>query len=430
MGAEVHRVSFNRGDEAEWGETGPLHRFKGSLTSYRDALDRLLEAHQVTDLVLYGESRPMHAHAVQAARSRGLVCHLFEEGYLRPSWITYERFGTNGHSRLREISLSQMVESIRSNQPNAEAQEDGWGDYHAHIWQSARYYAHLLLPSRQYNRAPRRGDLSLWHELTNYIFRFSAAPWRCFVHERRAKRIAAREGTYHLVLLQLPFDCSMQCHSPFSSSAEFVTECLSAFASGGTKQDCLVFKSHPLDDGREKLGQLIPREARDMGIGDRVHFVDCGSQLSTLVANARSAVTVNSTAVHHAFSLGLPVAALGNAVYDRPELVSDQALDRFFTAPRPPNPGAYTIFRRFMLATSQIRGSFYSQNGIDRLLLKLPPLLLTRDDPYDRALGFGGGQLTAPLTPIGGVVDDSLKTESRPSVVSEDAVRQVASQKF
>ena len=99
-GAQVWRVGFNRGDRAFWPTTASYIPFKGELADW-PATFRLLVAHKgITDIVLYGDTRPLHAMAVEAARALGLNVHVFEEGYLRPHWITYERGGSNGHSRL------------------------------------------------------------------------------------------------------------------------------------------------------------------------------------------------------------------------------------------------------------------------------------------------------------------------------------------
>ena len=73
----------------------------------------------------------------------------------------------------------------------------------------------------------------------------------------RAQRLLASGCSYHLVLLQLSFDSSMQAHSDYGKSADFVDDCIVAFARGGAAEDFLVFKSHPFEDGRERLGRVI-----------------------------------------------------------------------------------------------------------------------------------------------------------------------------
>jgi len=37
---------------------------------------------------------------------------VFEEGYLRPHWVTYERGGANGHSRLMQMTLPAMQAAV------------------------------------------------------------------------------------------------------------------------------------------------------------------------------------------------------------------------------------------------------------------------------------------------------------------------------
>jgi len=133
-----------------------------------------------------------------------------------------------------------------------------------------------------------------------------------------------------------------------------------------------------------------------------VLFLDGGPTLTSLLDGARSAVTVNSTAAQQALWRGLPVAALGRAVYAKPGLVSSQALDIFFADPRRPDQQAYWQFRQFLVETSQIKGSFYSRPGIVALLEALPAAMLAPVDPYDRVLAAvpGPGSNAAPVAQL------------------------------
>lgn len=384
-GACVRRIAFNASDEAEWAGAGPLDRYAGG-GRYGVWLERYLEAHGVTDIVLYGDSRFEHAMAVALAWQRGLVCHCLEEGYLRPHWVTYERGGNNGNSTLNDIPLERMAAALGPGRPQETPAHDGWGAYGPHLWHSLRYHARLLLPSARYgwHRSPR--GMSLWREVAKSLLRIASLPVRRRVHRWRMRRLAAGGRPYHLVLLQLSFDASLQSYSDYSSSAAFVRDCLRAFARGAPAGEVLTFKSHPFEDGRERLGRVIAREARDLGVAGRVVYLDGGDGLAEALERARTVVTVNSTGAQPALCRGLPVAALGRAVYARPGLTSRQPLEAFFAAPEPPDRAAYARFRRFLLATSQIEGSFYSEAGIAALLERLPAAMLARQDPYERLL--------------------------------------------
>lgn len=135
---------------------------------------------------------------------------------------------------------------------------------------------------------------------------------------------------------------------------------------------------------------------------DRVLFFDGGGTLTSLLDGAKSTVTVNSTAAQQALWRGLPVAALGRAVYAKPGLVSGQRLDRFFADPQRPNQQAYWVFRKFLLETSQFEGSLYSRSGIATLLDTLLAAMLEPVDPYERMLAgvYASKSASSPKTKI------------------------------
>ena len=62
-----------------------------------------------------------------------------------------------------------------------------------------------------------------------------------------------------------------------------------------------------------------------------------GGKLAGLLSQARSAVTINSTAAQQALWRGLPVKAMGRSVYAKPGLVSGQSLEDFLRRPAPPD---------------------------------------------------------------------------------------------
>ena len=386
-GAEVHRVAFNRADEAEWDRAWPLHRFCGTQAFFDVWIEQRIIEYGVTDLVLYGDTRPVHAIALAAARRHDVRTHCLEEGYLRPSWVTYERRGNNGNSPLMDISLPAMARCLEGSVEPARGGRAIWGDYRQHLWHSTLYHLRCLMVNRWYGRHRGHRALPLVREAAIYVRRALLTPWirlRCLVQQSLLLNSAK---TYHLVLLQLSFDASMQVHSGFASSAEFIAEVIDAFADGAGDDDYLVLKAHPFEDGRENLRRVIRDLAARRGVRHRVIFLDGGRKLASLLDAACSAVTVNSTAAQQALWRGLPVAALGRAVYRKPGLVSEQALVQFFRHPRAPDLGWYALFRHFLLQTSQFAGSFYSEAGRRLLLKTLPLRMLDPIDPYDETLG-------------------------------------------
>lgn len=379
-GAEVWRVGFNRGDQAYWGRAGYIP-YTGTSEAWPGECAALFERLAITDLVLYGDTRPIHAEAVRLARARGITVHVFEEGYLRPWWVSYERGGANGHSRLMALSVAQMRRALEAFETDLIDAPAHWGDMRHHVFYGFAYHARILLANGRYTGFRPHRALNVRQEFLLHLRRLVDMPFQAI--ERRLATWRVRTGgfPYHLALLQLEHDSAFQQHSPFSTMAEFLEVAIRGFAEGAPRHHHLVFKAHPLEDGRSQVKADIRRFAAQNGVADRVHFIR-GGKLAGLLNHARSAVTVNSTAAQQVLWRGMPLKVFGAAVYDKPEFVSTQPLPEFFAAPTRPDLRAYRDYRRFLLETSQLPGGFYSASGRRQLLRQVVDLLLAPEDPY------------------------------------------------
>lgn len=381
-GAEVWRVGFNKGDEAFWFNAPGFLPFRQDTGHWPAHLADLFDTKGVTDLVLYGDTRPIHAEAVTAARARGITVHVFEEGYLRPYWVTYERGGANGHSRVMDMSVDQMraaLDGLDLDLPDAPAT---WGDMRQHIFYGMIYHYFVLMRNRAFRQFRPHRTLTVRQEFQLYLRRLALMPLHRLHRALATHRIKTGGFPYHLALLQLEHDASFRDHSPFATMADFLEVVIDGFAKGAPQHHHLVFKAHPLEDGRAPIRRDILRIAAAHGIANRVHYVR-GGKLARLLNDARSAVTVNSTAAQQALWRGLPLKAFGQAVYLKPEFVSDQPLDEFFQNPTRPDTRAYRDYRHYLLETSQITGSFYSARGRRQLLRQVVDMMLSQSDPYD-----------------------------------------------
>ena len=386
-GCQVWRVGFNRGDEVFWPHKPSYIGYAEAAAEWPSRIAALLADKGITDLVLYGDTRPIHAQAITAARDAGVTVHVFEEGYLRPYWATYERGGSNGNSRLMDMDVATMRTALARSEidwPEAPAR---WGDMRQHVFYGALYHFFIMVQNGRYRQfRPHRG-ITVLQEFRLYLRRLLLMPLHKVEREIATLRIKAGGFPYHLVLLQLEHDASFREHSSFASQTEFIDLVMAGFVEGAAPHHHLVFKAHPLEDGRAPIRQAIRAAAERHGVTSRVHFVR-GGKLAGLLAQARSAVTVNSTAAQQALWRGLPVRAFGRAVYDQPELISSQPLAAFFADPSRPDSRAYRDYRHYLLETSQVPGGFYSAVGRRALLRQVVDMILSAEDPYD-ALSSG-----------------------------------------
>lgn len=381
-GADIWRVGFNAGDAAFWPDKRSYIPFTGTENDWRPTFRRLATEKHVTDVVLYGDTRPIHATAVKEARTLGLRVHVFEEGYLRPYWVTYERNGSNGNSRLMEMSVADMRSALENSDMDAAMPPASWGDMRQHIFYGAAYHGCVLLFNRRYRNFRPHRALTVAQEFRLYLRRLLLMPAQAVDRRLATWRIRHGGFPYHLALLQLEHDSSFQMHSPFSTMSDFLETVLDGFAKGAPKHHHLVVKAHPLEDGRVPIRSDLYRLAREYGVRDRVHYVR-GGKLARLLDEARSAVTVNSTAAQQVLWRGIPLRTFGEAVYAKPEFVSTKPLRDFFAGAERPDRKAYADYRRYLLETSQVAGGFYSSRGRRQLLRQTVDMMLSAEDPYD-----------------------------------------------
>ena len=103
------QIGFNQGDKIFWANKQNFVAFTLPLEAWSGFFQRQIRDKQITDLVIYDDTRPFHKTAIQAAHAKGINVHIFEEGYLRPYWITYERDGSNGNSKLISLAQSAVI---------------------------------------------------------------------------------------------------------------------------------------------------------------------------------------------------------------------------------------------------------------------------------------------------------------------------------
>ena len=381
-GATVCRVGFNAGDRAFWFGAPGYIPYRGKSEDWADTFTNIVSDKAITDIVLYGDTRPIHAQAVAIAKDSGLRVHVFEEGYMRPYWVTYERGGTNGHSRLMDLSIPEMQEALALSDIEVPTPPSHWGDMRHHVFYGALYHWFVMFRNREYRNFARHRELPVAAEAWLYTKRLLLMP--LIALDRRIATMRIRFGgfPYHLVLMQLEHDSSFQMHSPFDRMEEFLAVVMKGFAKGTPRHHHLVFKAHPLENGRSPLRKIIKELAEKHNVSNRVHYVR-GGKLAQLLDNARTAVTVNSTAGQQVLWRGIPLKVFGKAVYSKPEFVSEQPLAKFFAEPTRPNSKAYRDYRRFLLETSQVPGGFYAARGRRQLLRQVVDMMLASEDPYD-----------------------------------------------
>ena len=363
-GHEVFKVNFNGGDRAFWRLPNGIE-YRGTLAEWPAAFARLLDKHAITDVMLFGDCRDHHSAALKVCRERSLTVWVFEEGYVRPDWVTMEIGGVNGHSML--------------------PRDPQW----------YRTLAAELPPVPEHRKVPssfrRRASEGLWYNVADVLTRWhypgwrTHRPWHPLVEgvgwarklsrreERREQgeqlqaRLAERGDRYFLFPLQLDSDAQIRLHSPFAGIVEALKVVLESFAEHAPADARLVVKEHPLDNGVRDWQLETADLAARFGIADRVDYLAWGD-IEALAGSAQGMVTINSTSGTLGLAREIPVVVLGKAIYDLPDLTFQHGLDRFWTEATPPDAETFAAFRRVLIDHCLIPGGFFSDEALDKVV--------------------------------------------------------------
>jgi capsular polysaccharide export protein len=357
-GATVHRINLSGGDHYDW--PGEVVQYRGRMADWTLYVDRFMRAHGVTDLLIFGDCRPVHIAARQMAQLRHINVHVFEEGYVRPNWMTLERDGVNGNSRFvrdPEILLARAADlpplpdlpGIIANSKRR-ARDSYW---HYHYVCIGRFLLHY-----PYYRSHRPdsiiGEGLCW---TRKILR------RRKVARQTEQTLAQlKPGSYFLFPLQLNTDYQIRAHSPFSTMYQAVDYVMASFAEHAPKDAVLLVKQHPMDITFRSWEAFIAAHAKRLDIADRVLHID-GGDLQDLARDSRGVVVVNSTSATFALAKGRPVITLGSAIYSMPGITHQGPLDEFWSAPQPPRAELYDAFLRCLHDHCLVRGGLASQSA-------------------------------------------------------------------
>ena len=363
-GHGVHRVNFNGGDKLFWRLPGAID-YRFGLDRWPAFLGKVLSDRAITDVVLFGDCRPLHQAAIQLARARNVQIHVFEEGYIRPDFVTLEVSGVNGHSLLARDAEHYL--DAAADLPPIPQFPGVPSSFKRRAWEDIAYNVAgiAMIPFFPGYRTHRP-----WNILVEYVgwgarlFRKESAQARS---DRTLEQLNADGRPYFIFPLQLDCDYQIRVHSRFDGMQPAIETVISSFARRAPADTLLLIKEHPLDNGLKDWRKRTLEVAQRFGVSDRVLFLEWGD-IDRLVRPARGLVTVNSTTGTLSLRHGVPTLVLGDAVYDVPQITHRGPLDGFWSAPTPPDMGVFDAFCRVLLDRCLINGGYFSEEGLSKLV--------------------------------------------------------------
>ncbi|WP_395337656.1 capsular biosynthesis protein (plasmid) [Novosphingobium sp. BL-8H] len=363
-GHTVHKVNFNGGDRLFWRLPNGID-YRGSLEDWPQAFEDLVCQRGITDVTLFGDCRDYHRPAIEVCRRLGIPVHVFEEGYIRPDWVTLELGGVNGHSSLPRdpVWYRETAAALPPVPPHAQVP----ASFRRRATEGLLYNAADVLTRWHY---PHWNNHRPWHPAVEGVGWFRKLRRR---KEREAysgqllAELEALGAPYFLFPLQLDSDAQIRLHSPFTGIGPALQKIVKSFAKHAPADTRLVIKEHPLDNGVRDWQQETADMAARFGVADRVDYLPWGD-IVPVARQARGMVTVNSTSGTLGLAMGVPVVALGHAVYDIPDITNQDGLDAFWQNPVAPDPETFAAFRRVLVERCLIPGGFFSEEAIAKVV--------------------------------------------------------------
>ncbi|MCX2686290.1 capsular biosynthesis protein [Pseudomonas sp. DCB_AW] len=381
IGQQVHSISFNVGDVL-YGAGSRL-----SCRSPSDDLDdyyaQIFRDLDITDIVLFGDCRPVHRPAVSLARLRGINIHVFEEGYFRPYWVTLEREGVNSNSRLPRDPRWYM--DVGKHIPRYQNGNPFKLSFAARAAHDVLYHAGGALNALCYPKYRTHAPFSAAAEYAGFI-RQSTRLLRSLSRDNKlVAEVAEERRPTFLLPLQLDSDAQIRDHSPFSNMSHVIEHVIDSFSLNAPFDARLLVKNHPLTPGLVNYRHITNALAEKYGVADRVEFMESG-YMPTLLSHITGMITVNSTAGASALFHKRPTIALADPIYAMPGLTHQGSLADFWHRPEMPDMTLFRRFRNTVIHTTQVNGGFYTSSGIDMAVTNCLEVLMAKTSRIEKYL--------------------------------------------
>ena len=360
LGATTFRIGLNAGDEF-FADARHFIPFKGRIEEWKSFIAAFNKKHSIDMVFVFGDCRFYQNKAIKTAKKQGLEVFVFEEGYVRPDFITLEKNGVNDNSSLpREREFYDALEYHDKMECNSKNILHIGNTYKEVVWQATLYYLvgnifFFKYPHYHHHRT-FSALLEAFYGVRNFVRK-----QRYRFQEFNAQKLYQTQlhKQYYFVALQTYEDFQILHHSDYKNIEEFIVEVLSSFAHNAPKDKYLMIKHHPMDRGKKDYARFISAYAGKLGCAERVNVV-YDVHLPTLLKNAIATVTINSTVGVSSLYHTTPTLCRGRSFYDIKGLTSKGVkLDDFWENYKAVDGELFNKFRCYLIQKTQVNGSFY-----------------------------------------------------------------------
>lgn len=335
-GACVHKICLHAGDVFDISKENNIHvhQYSDCANEWPTFFRHFLLRNRIGAVILFGQARWYHRQAISVARLLGVHVLVMEEGYFRPGFVTLELDGVNGYSRVMDYVETHLAlqPSVQPPAPIATNKPFQKMALHAALHYLAMWAGRNRFPHYVHHRAS-----SPWRYAAIWLRSWGRKALRWLPDHVMLQKLIDKGVMFFFVPLQCPEDHQIGLHSRFDSIEAFIDEVMASFAQHAPAQAHLLIKQHPMSRGETLYAAHVRRQAKQLGLEKRVHFVT-EAHNPTVLDHCRGVVLINSTMGLQALAHRRPVKALGDSFYNRKGLTDQRPLERFWRRPQPPGP--------------------------------------------------------------------------------------------
>ncbi len=357
----VFKINLNAGDQLFYPQSEPnTFAYRESLIGFSSFLETFCLEHQIDNIVCFGDNRKYHRIAKKVANHLNITFWVFEEGYFRPHYITFEKGGVNAFSPLpTSTDFFQQFEGQFPEIPAPKSVAKGFRPMAklAMQYYFSSYYCRYKYPKYEHHRILNTlYYVKLW--ITSGIKRLS---YYIYDHSFARQVEQGKFGDFFIVPLQVYDDSQILVHSDYESVEAFLRDVLDSFVQDAPKHLNLIVKHHPMDRGFIDYGVVIDEYCRKYPqLKGRVFYIH-DVPMPVFLRHGKGMVTLNSTSGLSGLLHNMPVKTLGRANYDMEGLTHQGSLKEFWLNPTPPNAELFDSYHKFHLSKTHINGSFYNE---------------------------------------------------------------------
>lgn len=182
QGKTVHKINFNAGDAFFYCHKDNMDNYRGKPEAFDEFLQDIIDKHQIDAVVCFNDCRPYHDVAQIVCSVNGVSLFVFEEGYLRPDYITLEEHGINGYSQLDPALINTLKRA--NDKPKYTANR---------FWRlcvaSIIYYIVVFFGRGRYPYYQHYRGLTIWQEAGAWLIAPVRKAWRYLPDKRLEKQL-------------------------------------------------------------------------------------------------------------------------------------------------------------------------------------------------------------------------------------------------